>query len=126
MATVDCSLNTLIRSGKCFNCFSDKELRAAMVYFLNNRLAKLQGVTPQTAGQLVKSSACLVCSGPGMSIDNLDATVAQNGSVAAGNAGDAILTIAQIRAAINPLVQVSLIRLRTIEILLKCQLNAFP
>ena len=58
--------------------------------------------------------------------DANDAAVAQAGAIAAGVSGSSTQTIAQIRAAINAFANMSLDDRRTIEILLRCQLNAFP
>lgn len=126
MATVKCDLTTLQQQGKCFACFSELENQAAVVYFLNQRLAKLQAVTPQTPNQLRASAQCLTCTRPESVADNLDAAVAQAGAVAAGVAGASTQTIAQIKQASNPFRNMSLSELRSIEVLLRCSLNAFP
>ena len=126
MATVKCDLNTLQQQGKCFACFSELEAQAAMVYFLNQRLAKLQAVTPQTPAQLRATAACLSCTRPEVIADNLDAAVAQLGAIAAGVAGSSTQTIAQVKAASNAFRNMSLSELRSIEVILRCQLNAFP
>lgn len=126
MATVQCDLKTLQQQGKCFACFSELENQAAIVYFLNQRLAKLQAVTPQTPNQLRASAACIACTRPENTADNLDAAVAQAGAVAAGVAGASTQTIAQIKQAANSFRNMSLSELRAIEVLLRCQLNAFP
>lgn len=126
MATVNCTLSSLQAAGKCFACFSESENQAALVYFLNQRLAKLQGVTAQTPAQLRASAECLTCTRPETVCDNLDSAVAQAGAVAAGVAGAGTLTTAQIKAAMNPFLNMSMSELRAIEILLRCQLNAYP
>lgn len=126
MATVKCDLNSLNAAAKCFACFSELENQAALVYFLNQRLAKLQAVTPQTPAQLRATSACIYCTRPEVICDNLDAAVAQAGAVAAGVAGASTITAAQIKAASNAFRNMSLGELRAIEVILRCQLNAFP
>lgn len=126
MATVNCDLNSLIRNGKCFSCFSELENQAAIVYFLNQRLAKLQAVTPQTPNQLRATAACISCTRPETVADNLDTAVAQAGAIAAGVAGASTQTIAQVKQAANAFRNMSLSELRAIEVLLRCQLNAFP
>lgn len=126
MATVKCDLNSLLQQGKCFACFSELEAQAAIVYFLNQRVAKLQGVTPQTPNQLRATAACLTCTRPEVVADNLDTAVAQAGAIAAGVAGASTQTIAQIKAASNAFRNMSLSELRSIEVLLRCQDNAFP
>lgn len=126
MATVKCDLNTLLQASKCFNCFSELQNQAIKVYFLNQRLAKLQGVTPQTPNQLRTTAACIICTRPESVADNLDSAVAQAGAIAAGVAGASTQTIAQIRAGANPFMNMSLSDLRAIEVILSCQLNAFP
>lgn len=122
--TVACDLNSLNQNGKCFACFSQKENQAAVVYFLNQTLAKLQGVTPQTPNQLRASTACLGCVPTNPTADNLDSAVAQAGAVAVGDSASSA-SIAAIRKAINPFVNMSLDDMRTIEIALRCQLNAY-
>lgn len=126
MATVKCDLNSLNATAKCFACFSELQNQAALIYFLNQRLAKLQGVTAQTPAQLRASAACIACTRPEVIADNFDAAVAQAGAVAAGVAGASTQTNAQIAAAMNPFLNMSLSELRAIEVLLRCQLNAFP
>lgn len=126
MATVNCDLNTLVKAAKCFNCFAEKENQAAKVYFLNQRLAKLQGVTAQTPTQLRAAIQCLGCVPVDPVCDALDAAVAQAGAVAAGVAGASTQTAAQIKAASLSFANMSLDDLRTLEIYLRCQLNAFP
>lgn len=126
MATVKCDLTTLLKQGACFSCFGEKENQAIVVYFLNQRLAKLQAVTPQTPNQLRASAACISCTRPQSVADNLDSAVAQAGAVAAGVAGASTQTIAQIRAAANAFTNMSLSELRAIEVSLRCALNAFP
>lgn len=126
MATVDCTLNTLVKASKCFNCFSEKENQAALVYFLNQRLSKLQGVTAQTPAQLRAATTCLGCVPTDPVCDALDAAVAQAGAVAAGVAGASTQTAAQIKAASLSFANMSLDDLRTLEVYLRCQLNAFP
>lgn len=126
MATVKCDLNSLLQNAKCFACF-DSELKnqAIVVYFLNQLLAKKQGVTPQTPNQLRATAACIACARPENVADSLDSAVAQAGAIAAGVAGASTQTIAQIRQAANPFVNMSLSELRAIEIILRCNLNAF-
>jgi len=126
MASVKCDLNTLNTAAKCFACFSESENQAAIVYFLNQRLAKLQGVTAQTPTQLRASAACFNCTRPETVANNFDSAVAQAGAVAAGVAGSSTQTIAQIKSAMNPFLNMSMSELRSIEILLRCNLNAFP
>ncbi len=126
MATVTCSLTQLLALTKCFNCFSELENQAAIVYLLNQRLAKLQGVTPQTPNQLRASAACLSCTRPEAVADAFDSSVALQGAIAAGVAGASTLTPAQIKNAAKAFRNMSMSDLRAIQILLGCQLNAFP
>jgi len=126
MATVNCDLKTLLSQSACFQCFSELQNQAAKVYFLNQRLAKLQGVTPQTVNQLRASAACIACTRPESVADNLDSLVARMGAVAAGAPGISTQTIAQTKAAMKGFANLSLSELRAIEVLLSCQLNAFP
>lgn len=123
MATVVCTLNALVQGQKCYSCLSEKEIQAAIVYWLEQRRAKLAGVTALTANQLRAAAACLGCFSTDPVADALDAYVAQDGARAAGVA---IPTIAQIRNASKGLANTSLDELRTMEIMLRCQLNAFP
>jgi hypothetical protein len=128
MATIvaaPCDLNTLVRGQKCFACLPQKELQAAIVYFLEQRRAKLLGVTPLTANQLRTAAACLGCFAIDPVADALDSYVAQQGAIAAGVAGASTQTIAQIRNAIKALANTTLDDLRTMEVLLRCQSNAF-
>ena len=126
MAVVACDLNTIIKQARCFQCFSQRENQAAIVYFLEQRRAKLAGQNAQTTNQLRSTSACLGCAPTDPVADALDAGVAQAGAIAAGVAGASTQTISQVRSAIQPLVNLSLDDLRTMEILLRCQLNSFP
>lgn len=127
MATVvDCSLNTLIQSQRCYSCFGQKINQAAIVYWLEQRRAKLAGQTPNNANQLIAAIKCLECFSTDPVADGLDAAVAQAGAVAAGVAGAANMPIATIRSNINSLANLSLDDLRTIEVNLRCLLNAFP
>lgn len=126
MALVTCDLNTLIRGQKCYACFPQKVNQAAMVYWLEQRRAKLAGQTPLTANQLMAASKCLECFPTDNVADALDAFVAQQGAIAAGVAGASTITIAQIRANINLLSNMTLDDLRSIEIATRCALNAFP
>lgn len=126
MATVICTLNQLITQAKCFGCFSQKENMASIVYFLEQRRAKLAGQTPQTPSQLRSASTCLACVPMDNVADAQDAAVAQQGAIAAGVTGASTQTITQIRQAITPFVEMPLDDLRTMEVLLRCQLNAFP
>lgn len=128
MATIvaaACDLKTLTQGQKCYACLSEKENQAAIVYWLEQRRAKLLGVTPLTVGQLRAAAACLGCFPTDPVADGLDAYVAQAGAIAAGVAGASTITIAQIRAAIKGLANTSLDEMRTMEILLRCQSNAF-
>lgn len=125
IVTATCDLNTLIRGQKCFACLSQLENQAAVVYFLEQRRAKLLGQTAQTANQLRQAAACLGCFPTDNVADGLDSFVAQAGAIAAGVPGASTQTIAQIRNAIKGLANTSLDELRTMEILLRCQSNAF-
>lgn len=122
---VKCDLNSLNKAGQCFACFSELQNQAAMVYLLNLTLATLQGVVAQTPGQLRASAACLNCTRPAAVADNFDVAVAQAGAVVAGVPNATNLTVAQIKAGANPFRNMSLSELRSIEILLRCQLNSF-
>lgn len=122
--TVACDLNTINQNAKCFACFSQKENQAAIVYFLNQTLAKLQNATPQTPNQLRSTTACLACVPTDPVADNMDASVAQSGAIAVGDSASSG-SIAAIRKAINPFVNMSLDDMRTIELYLRCQLNAY-
>jgi hypothetical protein len=126
MATVTCDLNSQIQRAKCFGCFSQKENMAAIVYFLEQRRAALAGQTPQTPLQVRTATKCLNCLPMDPVADAQDAAVAQAGAIAAGVAGASTQTIAQIRAAINSYANMSLDDLRTAEVYLRCQLNAYP
>jgi hypothetical protein len=121
---VACDLNTLNQNSKCFSCFSQKENMAAVVYFLNQTVAKLQGVTPQTPNQLRATTRCLACLSMDPVADNKDASVAQQGAILVGDTASNA-SIAAIRKAINPFVNMNLDDMRSIELLLRCQLNAF-
>lgn len=125
MAAVKCDLNTLLANGKCFQCFGELENQAIVVYFLNQLLAKKQGVTAPTPNSLRQTAECIACSRPETVADNLDSAVAQAGAVAAGVTGAATQTIAQIRAGATPFKNMTLTELRAIEIYLRCNLNAF-
>jgi hypothetical protein len=122
--TVACDLNTINQNAKCFGCFSQKENQAAIVYFLNQTLAKLQGVTPQTPNQLRATTKCLACLSVDPVADNKDASIAQAGAIAVGDSASAG-SIAAIRKAVNPYVNMNLDDMRTIELYLRCQLNAY-
>jgi hypothetical protein len=123
MATVVCTLSALVQGQKCYACLSQKEVQAAIVYWLEQRRAKLAGQTPLTTNQLRAAAACIGCFPTDPTADGLDAYVAQDGARAAGVA---IPSISQIRNAIKGLANTSLDELRTMEISLRCQLNAFP
>lgn len=122
MSTVACDINTLIKNAKCFNCFSQKENQAAIVYFLEQRRAALAVQTPQTPAQLRKAVQCFCTPADDIS-DAYDVAVAQVGAIVQGQANQ---TVAQIRSAINPFVNMSLKELRLMEILARCALNAYP
>lgn len=127
MAAVQkCDLSSLLQAGKCFACFSTLQNQAAIVYFLSQRFAKLNGTAVPTPGALRASVQALKASSINATADNLDAAVAQAGAVAAGVPGASTQTIAQIGAAILPFANMSLTDLRAIEVLLRCQLNQFP
>jgi hypothetical protein len=126
MATVVCTLPTLRNQAKCFSCFSQLENQAAIVYFLEGRRAKLAGTAAKNAFQLRQDTACFACTPVDPVADNLDAAIAQAGAVAANVTGASTQTITQIRAAIKALANVSLDDLRTMEIAIRCALNAFP
>lgn len=123
-AAVKCDLTTLNKAQSCFNCFSELQNQAALVYLLNQTLAALQGVTPQTPNQLRATAACVNCTRPESVADGLDVAVAQAGAVIAGAAAGT-QTVTQIKAAANPFRNMSLSELRSIEVILRCQLNAF-
>ena len=125
MPVATCDLNTLIKGQRCYACLPQKVNQAAMVYWLEQTRAKLAGVTPLTANQLLGASKCLECFPTNDVCDALDAFVAQQGAIGVGVAGASTITIAQIRAAINLLSNMSLDDLRTIEIATRCALNAF-
>lgn len=125
IVTAACDLNTLVRGQKCFACLPQKELQAAVVFFLEQRRARLLGQTALTANQLRSASACLNCFPIDPVADALDAYVAQQGAIAAGVVGASTQTIAQIRNAIKGLANTSLDELRNMEVLLRCQSNAF-
>lgn len=125
IVAVACDLNTLVRGQKCYACLSEKEVQAAIVYWLEQRRAKLTGQTAQTTAQLRQMGSCLGCFPTDPVADGLDAFVAQQGAVAAGVAGASTITIAQIRNAIKGLANTSLDELRTMEIFLRCQSNSF-
>lgn len=121
---VKCDLNTLIKAQACFNCFSELQNQAVLVFLLNQTLASLQGVTAQTPNQLRQTAACIACSRPETVADGLDVAVAQAGAVVAGSAAGT-QTVAQLKAGSKPFANMSLSELRAIEILLRCQLNSF-
>ncbi len=125
MPSVKCDLNTLNQAGKCWACFSELQAQAALVYFLNQTLATLQSVTPQTPNQLRQTAACINCTRPETVCDNLDVAVAQAGAVAAGVPGAGTISASQVKAASNAFRNMSLSELRSIEIILRCQINAF-
>lgn len=125
MASVNCSISNLIASSKCFNCLSQIEDAAAVVYFLELRRAQLAGVAPDSPATLRKAVQCF-CTPPDLVADALDAAVAQAGAVAGGVVAAGTMTMAQIRSAINPFRNMSISELRNMEILLRCKLNAFP
>jgi hypothetical protein len=125
IVSVTCTLNALVQGQKCYACLSEKENQAAIVYWLEQRRAKLLGVTPQTTAQLRAAAACLGCFPTDPVADGLDAYVAQAGAIAAGVTGASTITIAQIRAAIKGLANTSLDELRTMEIIARCASNAF-
>lgn len=122
---VACDLNTVNKAAKCYACFSELESQAAMVYFLNQTLATLQGVTPQTPVQLRQAAACIVCNRPEAVADDFDVAVAQAGAVVAGVPNAGTITTAQVKAAANPFRNMSLTELRAIELVLRCNLNQF-
>lgn len=125
MAAVACDLNSLLKNGRCFQCFGELENQAIVVYFLNQLLAKKQGVTTPTPNSLRQTVECIACTRPETVADNLDSAVAQAGAIAAGVAGASTQTIAQIRAGANPFKNMSLSELRAMEIYLRCNLNSF-
>jgi hypothetical protein len=122
IATAKCDLNTLLKSNPCFNCFSELESQAVLVYLLSLTVAGLSGNAVQTPAALRAGTACINCSPPETVADNMDLVVAQQG---AQNAGSALASasIAAIKKAANPFRNMSLSELRSIEILLRCQLN---
>jgi hypothetical protein len=126
MSVVTCDQKTLNAGQKCYSCLSDKEVQAAIVYWLEQRRAVLTGQTPQTVAQLRKSAACFGCMPANLIADGLDAFIAQQGAIVAGAPGASIITIAQIRAAIKGFANTSIQELRSMEIITRCALNAFP
>lgn len=125
IVAVSCDQRTLVNGQKCYACLSEKEEQAAVVYWLEQRRAKLLSVTPLTTAQLRSAAACLGCFPIDPAADALDAFVAQGGAIAAGVTGASTITIAQIRNAIKGLANTSFDELRTMEILLRCQSNTF-
>jgi len=123
MATVVCTQNALVTGQKCYACFAQLQNQAALVYWLEQRRARLAGQTALTANQLRAAAACLGCFPIDPVADGLDAYVAQDGARAAGVASQ---TISQVAANSKGLANMPLDDLRTIEIMLRCQLNAFP
>lgn len=105
-------------------CLSELENQAAIVYFLEQTRAKLAGQTPLNVNQLRQAAACLACIPTDPVADALDAAVAQAGAIGVGDTASAA-SIAAIRKAIKGLANTSLDDLRSIEINLRCQLNAF-
>lgn len=125
MATVNCNLSQLNTLSACFNCESQTERQALMVYYLNQRLISLGGAN-QTAAQLRAQVQSVWKTAIDTVADNLDVQVAKAGAIAAGSALVSGQTIAQARAAANPFSKMSLAELRGIEVLLRCLLNAYP
>lgn len=125
-AVQQCDINTIVRGSKCFSCFSEIENQAAIVYFLNQRFAQLNGSAQQTVNQLRSAIQQFANSSVDMVADNFDAYVSQQGAIAAGVPGASTQTIAQIRAAVKGFANTSLSELRSMEVLLRCRLNQFP
>lgn len=127
MAAVQkCDINTMITGSKCFACLSQIENQAAIVYFLMQRFAQLNGTAQQSVNQLRSQVQQFSISSVDLLADNLDVFVAQQGAIAASVPGASSQTIAQIRAAIKGFANTSLSELRAMEVLLRCRLNQFP
>ena len=122
IAAARCDLNTLLKSSPCFNCLSELESQAVLVYLLSLTVAGLSGAAVQTPGALRAVSACINCSRPETVCDNMDLVVAMQG---AQNAGSALASasVSALKKAANPFRNMALSELRTIEIVLRCQLN---
>lgn len=124
MPTVNCDFNTLNKAGACFNCLSELERSAAIVYFLEQTRAKLAGTTPRTPNQLRQVVRSFVTSGVNVISDQLMAAVAQAGATAVGDPSGS-LSIQAIKKASLPYANMANSELEAMRILLRCQLNAF-
>jgi len=122
IAAAKCDLNTLLKSSPCFNCLSELESQAVLVYLLSLTVSALSGNAVQTPAVLRAITACINCSRPATVCDNMDLVVAMQGAQNAGSALASASTAALKKAA-NPFRNMSLQELRSIEILLRCQLN---
>ncbi len=125
MATIGCDLTTLVNDAKCFQCFSEKQNQAALVYFLEQVRAQKAGNAVRTPNQLRTATAGLANFPVDPVADAADVAVAQQWAQAAGVAGASTQTIAAINRAIVQFANMSLDDLRTIEILIRCNLAAF-
>ena len=125
MSAVDCTLNTLIKNQGCYTCFSEMECLAAVDYLLSRRLASLSASAVLTPAQLRSQTACLACSRPELVADAMDVWVARAGAIN-GGAAISTMTPAQLKAAFNPFRNMTMNELRSIEIYLRCSLNAYP
>ena len=122
IAAAKCDLNTLLKTSPCFNCFSELESQALLVYLLSLTVSGLSGNAVQTPAALRAAIQCINCSRPAIVCDNMDLVVAQQG---AQNAGSALASAsaAALKKASNAFRNMSLSELRSVEILLRCQLN---
>ena len=122
IAAQKCDLNTLLKSSPCFNCLSELESQAVLVYLLSLTVSGLSGNAVQTPAALRSGTACINCSRPESVCDNMDLVVAMQAAQNAGSAA-ASASVAALKKAANPFRNMSLSELRSIEILLRCQLN---
>lgn len=124
MPTAICDLNTLNQAGKCFNCLSELQNSAAIVYFLEQTRAKLAGVTPRTPNQMRQLAKPFLATAVNTTSDNLMAAVAQLGAIGVGDTASSA-SIAAIRKASNPYANMSVSELMAMQVILRCNLNAF-
>lgn len=77
MALTDCSLNSLSRAAKCFDCLSLTEKQQLKVYFMALALKAAGGVDLTNVATRNKTVACFTCE-PDFRLDSMEVAVWQN------------------------------------------------
>lgn len=125
MAILACDLNSLNKNSSCFQCLSQLQKQAALVYLMEQRLAVLSGAKARNVNTLSTAVAGFRAAPIDPVCDEFDVAVAQEGAIISGVPGAATQTITQLKVALNPFANTSLSQLRAMEIAIRCALQSF-